>query len=174
MGVVPLLLAAFDRPRSTIVAGSTLTLLCITAAAERWTGTRSQGQSQVLADLARLETSRALRGRVSGPSLRATRRAGGRGGQAGGGSGGGLMHAEQPGTDSDAVAGCSSDGGSDDSSDGGDVDEGGGGSRGGGARPQETTKVSCSCSEQLWFHSRLGLWRLSRSIIAQRACCCRT
>ncbi|MEW5300077.1 MAG: hypothetical protein WDW36_003034 [Sanguina aurantia] len=108
-----------------------------------------KGQSQVLADLARLETSRALRGRVSGPSLRATRRAGGRGGQAGGGSGGGLMHAEQPGTDSDAVAGCSSDGGSDDSSDGGDVDEGGGGSRGGGARPQETTKFKVGAREAL-------------------------
>lgn len=68
------------------------------------------------------------------------------------------MHAEQPGTDSDAVAACSSDGDSDDSSDGGDVDEGGGGSSRSGAGQQETAKVSCS--KQLWLHSRLCLCQL--------------
>lgn len=141
-----------------IVGGHTLTLLCIAAAAESWTGTLSQGQSQALADLAQLETSQALRGRVSGPSLRVNKRRGGRSGQAGGSSSGGLMHAEQPGTDSDALAACSSDGDSDDSSDGGDVDEGGGGSSRSGAGQQETAKVSCS--KQLWHYSRLCLCQL--------------
>lgn len=93
-----------------------------------------QGQVKALADLAQLEMSHLSRGRASAPSLRINGRKGNRRGSVGGSGGvdgGGSMLAEQPGTDSDAVAASSTDGSSNGCSSGGsDADEEAGASSG--------------------------------------------